>query len=57
MNKTIVVNGLSVLLLRVRLSAIFITAGISHLIDPLKVAECINSTAFPQMKEGDHRFK
>lgn len=48
MNKTIMVNGFSVLLFRICLSAIFITAGISHLIDPLKVAERINGAAFHQ---------
>jgi putative oxidoreductase len=40
------VSGLSVLLFRVCLSGIFITAGISHLLQPDQVANRIQSAAF-----------
>lgn len=43
MNKEITVNGFSVLLFRIFLSGIFITAGLSHLIEPEKVAERIDA--------------
>lgn len=41
-----VVSGVSVLLFRIFLSGIFITAGISHLINPEQVAQRIQSAAF-----------
>ncbi|MNF71930.1 hypothetical protein D3C84_538890 [compost metagenome] len=46
MNKSIEVNGVSVLIFRVCLSGIFITAGISPIIQPEKVAGCIHSSSF-----------
>ena len=46
MNQSFEVNGLSVLLFRVCLSGIFITAGISHLLQPDQVASRIQSAAF-----------
>lgn len=46
MNQSFEVNGLSVLLFRVCLSGIFITAGISHLLQPDQVAARIQSAAF-----------
>ncbi|HLF52904.1 DoxX family protein [Flavobacterium sp.] len=46
MNKSFEVSGISVLISRVCLSGIFITAGISHLIQPEKVAGRIQSAAF-----------
>lgn len=46
MNKSFEVSGLSVLLFRVCLSGIFITAGIAHLIHPDQVASRIQSAAF-----------
>lgn len=45
-NQKIQTNGISVLILRVCLSGIFITAGISHLLKPLQVAERIESANF-----------
>lgn len=48
MNQQTSVNGYSVLLFRVCLSGIFITAGISHLINPIKVAGRIDAAAFHQ---------
>lgn len=49
MNKTVTVNGFSVLLFRVCLSAISVTAGITHLTKPLTIAERIDNAAL-------HRF-
>lgn len=46
MNQSFEVSGLSVLLFRVCLSGIFITAGISHLLQPDQVAARIQSAAF-----------
>jgi putative oxidoreductase len=46
MNQSFEVNGVSVLLFRVCLSGIFITAGISHLLQPDQVASRIQSAAF-----------
>ena len=46
MNQSFEVNGVSVLLFRVCLSGIFITAGISHLLQPDQVAARIQSAAF-----------
>lgn len=46
MNKSIVVNGISVLLFRIMLSGIFIIAGIAHLTNPEQVAQRIQSAAF-----------
>lgn len=46
MNQSFEVNGLSVLLFRVCLSGTFITAGISHLLQPDQVAARIQSAAF-----------
>lgn len=46
MNKSIVVSGISVLLFRIMLSGIFIVAGISHLTNPVQVAQRIQSAAF-----------
>jgi len=46
MNQSFEVNGISVLLFRVCLSGIFITAGISHIIQPDQVAARIQSAAF-----------
>lgn len=46
MNKSFEVSGLSVLFFRVCLSGIFITAGISHLLQPDQVASRIQSAAF-----------
>lgn len=43
MNSSFQVNGLSVLLFRVSLSGIFITAGISHLLYPEKISQRIAS--------------
>lgn len=48
MNKKILVNGISVLIFRMCLSGIFITAGISHLMHPEEVANRINAAAFGQ---------
>ncbi|WP_158856906.1 DoxX family protein [Lunatibacter salilacus] len=48
MNNKILVNGISVLIFRMSLSGIFITAGISHLMHPEEVANRINSAAFGQ---------
>lgn len=48
MNNKILVNGISVLIFRMCLSGIFITAGISHLMHPEVVANRINSAAFGQ---------
>lgn len=39
-------SGLSVLIFRVCLSGIFITAGISHILNPYKVAARIDAAAF-----------
>jgi len=46
MNKVLFINGLSVLIFRVFLSGIFITAGISHFVQPAKVASRIDAAAF-----------
>ena len=46
MNQSFEVSGLSVLIFRVCLSGIFITAGISHLLQPDQVAARIQSAAF-----------
>lgn len=46
MNQSFEVSGLSVLLFRVCLSGIFITAGISHLLQPDQVASRIQSASF-----------
>jgi|SRR5690554_7939905 len=46
MDKQIQINGLSVLLLRIAMSGIFIVAGISHLIHPEKVAERIQNANY-----------
>lgn len=48
MNNNILVNGISVLIFRMSLSGIFITAGISHLMHPEEVANRINTAAFGQ---------
>lgn len=48
MKHPIMVNGLSVLIFRICLSGIFVTAGISHFIDPFKVAGRIDAAAFHQ---------
>ncbi|HSI78860.1 MAG TPA: DoxX family protein [Lunatimonas sp.] len=48
MNNKILVNGISVLIFRMCLSGIFITAGISHLMHPEEVANRINTAAFGQ---------
>lgn len=46
MNKSFEVSGLSVLLFRVFLSGIFITAGVSHIIHPEQVTQRIQSATF-----------
>jgi putative oxidoreductase len=46
MNQSFEVSGLSVLIFRACLSGIFITAGISHLLQPDQVAARIQSAAF-----------
>lgn len=46
MKKQLMVNGFSVLLFRIFLSGIFISAGITHLVDPAKVAQRINTAEF-----------
>lgn len=46
MNKSFEVSGLSVLIFRVCLSGIFITAGISHLLQPDQIAARIQSAVF-----------
>jgi len=46
MNKNVIVNGLSVLVFRVMLSGIFISAGISHIVHPEQVASRIQSAVF-----------
>lgn len=46
MNKSFEVSGLSVLIFRVCVSGIFITAGISHILQPDQVAGRIQSAAF-----------
>lgn len=46
MNQSTEVSGLSVLLFRIFLSGIFITAGITHLIHPDQVASRIPKPAF-----------
>jgi len=48
MNKTIEVNGTSVFLLRILLSGIFISAGLTHLIKPELITQRIEATAFIQ---------
>ncbi|NDI98954.1 DoxX family protein [Flavobacterium sp. LaA7.5] len=48
MTKDVNVNGFSVLLFRIALSCIFILAGISHLVQPDKVATRINTAAFKE---------
>jgi putative oxidoreductase len=45
MNQSIKVSGISILIFRVCLSGIFITAGISHLMQPDKVASRIQAAA------------
>lgn len=45
MNKSTEVSGLSVLLFRILLSGIFITAGITHLTQPDQIASRIPSSA------------
>jgi putative oxidoreductase len=58
MHKPIEVSGLSVLIFRVCLSGIFITAGISHIIQPDQVAARIQSAAFHSFATffGDPHF-
>lgn len=58
MNKSLKVSGLSVLIFRVCLSGIFITAGISHLFQPDQVAARIQSAAFRSFASffGDPHF-
>ena len=51
-NREIQTNGISVLILRTCLSGIFITAGISHLIKPLKVVERVNSATFKSFAQS-----
>ena len=51
-NREIQTNGISVLILRACLSGIFITAGISHLIKPLKVVERVNSATFKSFAQS-----
>jgi len=46
MTKDVKVNGFSVLVFRIALSFIFILAGISHLVQPEKVAGRIGEAAF-----------
>ena len=46
MKNEIPVSGMSVLILRIALSGIFISAGISHLLHPDKVAGRIENAAF-----------
>ncbi len=46
MNKSIEVNGTSVFILRVLLSGIFISAGLTHLIQPELITLRIEATAF-----------
>ena len=46
MNKSTEVNGLSVLVFRILLSGIFISAGITHLIHPEQVTSRIPKAAF-----------
>ena len=46
MNSEVKINGISVLLLRVMLSGIFIIAGISHLINPDEVTQRINNATY-----------
>lgn len=48
MNNEIKVNGISVFILRIFLSGIFIIAGISHLLFPEKVTARINAAAYHQ---------
>ncbi|KAF2519137.1 DoxX family protein [Flavobacterium salilacus subsp. salilacus] len=48
MTKDVNVNGFSVLLFRIALSCIFILAGISHLVQPDKVATHINTATFKE---------
>lgn len=45
MNKQLAVNGISVLLFRMSLSGIFISAGATHLLNPSGVAERIQAAA------------
>ncbi len=45
-------SGLSVLIFRACLSGIFITAGISHISEPYKVAERITSAAFKNVAQS-----
>lgn len=54
MNQSFEVNGLSVLLFRVCLSGIFITAGISHLLQTDQVAARIQSAAFASFFGDPH---
>ncbi|MDG4951439.1 DoxX family protein [Weeksellaceae bacterium KMM 9724] len=48
MNNDIKVSGLSVLLLRIALSGIFISAGITHLTHPDKIAGRIDNAAYSE---------
>lgn len=52
MKNKVLVNGLTVLIFRMSLSGIFVTAGISHLMHPDEVANRINSAAFGQIAVG-----
>lgn len=46
MDKKIQINGLSVLLLRITLSGIFIVAGVSHLLNPEGVTQRIQNAPY-----------
>lgn len=46
MDKQIQINGLSVLLLRITLSGIFIVAGVSHLLNPEGVTQRIQNAPY-----------
>ncbi|MFV0162633.1 DoxX family protein [Empedobacter falsenii] len=46
MEKQIQINGLSVLLLRITLSGIFIVAGVSHLLNPEGVTQRIQNAPY-----------
>lgn len=48
MNNEVKVNGISVLLLRITLSGIFIIAGISHLVNPDEVTQRIDKAAYSE---------
>lgn len=45
MNKQLAVNGMSVLIFRISLSGIFVSAGMTHLLNPAGVAERIQAVA------------